>query len=86
MMPGIQYSLEVCEDGVYVRYVNSAKQKTQTHRKIESVEDFITFIKERAKKFRCQPDDFIIMCSSSMDFPEESTKNKKVIALAYALR
>ena len=86
MMPGIQYGLGVYKDGVYIRYVDSSKQKTQTRRKIVSVEDFVTFIKERAKKFKCEPDDFIIMCSSSMDFPDEYTKDKKVIKLAHDLR
>jgi hypothetical protein len=86
MMPGIQYGLGVEKDGVYIRYVDSSKQKKQTLRKIESVEDFVSFIKARAEKFKCTPDDFIIMCSSSMDFPDEYTKNKKVIKLAHALR
>lgn len=38
------------------------------------------------KNSEVKADDLIIMCSSSMDFPEEETKNKKVIALAHALR
>lgn len=86
MMPKIQYGLGVEEDGVYIRYIDTAKQKKPTLRKIESVNDFVTFIKTRAEKFKCTPDDFIIMCSSSMDFPEEVTKDKKIIKLAHAIR
>lgn len=86
MIPYIQYGLGVYKDGVYIRYVNSATQKTPTKRKVKSVSDFQNFIKSRIKKFNLNVDDLFVMCSSSMDFPEESTSNKKVIALAHALR
>ena len=85
MIPLIQYGLGVYEDGVYIRYQDTEKGK-EKRRLIKSVDDFATFIKLRSKKAKCNPDDFIIMCSSSMDFPKEYTNNKKVIALARALR
>jgi hypothetical protein len=50
------------------------------------MDDFIAFLKARIKKFKLKADDLIIMCSSSMDFPEQETKDKKVIALARELR
>lgn len=86
MMPGIQYTLGVEKDGVYIRYVNSSKQKTPSKRKVTSVEDFVAFVKARLKKFKCKPEDLIIMCSSSMDFAKEYTKDRAVIKLADALR
>lgn len=86
MMPGIQFGLGVESDGVYIRFVKTAKQKKQTKRKIESVDDFISFIKEKAKAAKCNPDDLIIMCSSSMDFADEYTKDPNVIKLANDLR
>ncbi len=88
MMPGIQYSLGVEKDGVYVRYVNKANTPYHRHlrRKLTSMNDLIAFLHKRAKKFKVKAEDFIVMGSSSLDFPEEYTKSKKVIALANELR
>lgn len=86
MIPGIQFVLGVDEDGVYIRFVKTAKQKRQSRRKIKSVEDFVSFIKAKAKAANCEPDDLIIMCSSSMDFPHEYTKDTKVIKMARTIR
>lgn len=85
MIPFVQYGLGIDNDKVVLRYQDKAKGP-QIKRVIESVEDFVAFIKERCKKAKVKPDDLIIMCSSSMDFPEDSTDNKKTIALAHALR
>lgn len=85
MMPGIQFSLTVKQDGVYVRYRPSIKSSVKSKR-IESVKDFIGFIKRKARQAQCDPDDLIVICSSTMDFPEEETKDKAVIKLAHDLR
>ena len=86
MIPGIQYGLGVYEDGVYIRYQDTAKGK-QKRRKLTSRADFVAFMKARMAKFGILDDtELIISCSSSMDFPEDSTKDKKVIALARELR
>jgi hypothetical protein len=85
MIPHIQFGLGIYDDKVKIRFVKK-KNGPQIMREITSVEDFTDFIKEKAKAAKCEVDDLIIMCSSSMDFPEESTKNKKTIKLAHALR
>lgn len=85
MIPYIQYGLGIRDDRVELRYQNTAKGK-QLRRVITSVKDFQQFIIDRCKKAKVKPDDLIVMCSSSMDFPEDSTSNKKTIALARALR
>lgn len=88
MIPGIQYSLGVEKDGVYIRYVNRHNVPYSKHlrRKMTSMNDLIAFLHKRAKKFKVNSEDFIIMGSSSLDFPHEYTKRKKVIALANELR
>ena len=86
MIPGIQYGLGVYSDGVYIRYQNK-ENSPQRRRKLTSVADFRKFMLGRMKKFGIKSgNDLVISCSSTMDFPEEATKNKKVIALARALR
>jgi hypothetical protein len=85
MIPGIQFGLGVDKDGVYIRYVEIG-QKKERRRKVESVVDFSTFMIERSEKAGVLVDDFIVMCSSSMDFPEEYTSDKNVIKLARELR
>jgi len=86
MIPYIQYGLGVDEDGVYIRYQNTERGK-QLRRKLVNFEDFKQFIVGRMKKAGVKDaDDLIIMCSSSMDFPEEYTKDKAVIKLAHDLR
>lgn len=85
MIPLIQYGLTCKSDGVYLRYQDTDKGK-EKQLKIKSVEHLDQFLFERAKKAGCYVEDFIVMCSSSMDFPEESTGSKKVITLAHAVR
>lgn len=85
MIPFVQYGLGIENDKVMLRYQDTAKGP-QLKRIVESVADFASFITERCKKAKVKPDDLIIMCSSSMDFPEDSTDNKKTIALARKLR
>jgi hypothetical protein len=85
MMPGIQFGLGIVNGQVSIRFVETAGGP-QIQRPITSVEDFLTFIKAKADAAHCDPDDLIIMCSSSMDFPEEYTKDPKVIKLANDLR
>jgi hypothetical protein len=85
MIPKIQFGLGVDKGGVYIRFV-TRPGATEIKRKIKSVEDFITFIKTKARAAGCEPDDLIIMCSSSMDFPSEYNKDPKVIKLAKMIR
>lgn len=85
-MPGIQYGLGVETDQVMVRYQDTANGP-QLKRPVISVQDFVQFIKERMKRFKItDPDELVIMCSSSMDFPEDSTDNPATIKLARELR
>jgi hypothetical protein len=85
MIPHIQFGLGIYDDKVKIRYVER-EGGPQIKRVVTSVDDFIKFIKEKCKAAKCTPEDLIIMCSSSMDFPEDSTDNKKTIKLAKALR
>ena len=89
MIPIIQYGLGIQNDKVVLRYADTEKQgsfEKQKRRVVTSEQDFKSFMQARMKKYNLKADDLIIMCSSSMDFPEDSTNNKKTIALARALR
>ena len=89
MMPLIQYGLGISDDKVVLRYCDNEKQSSwekQKRRVITSVDDFARFMHERMKKYNLKEHDIIMMCSSSMDFPEDSTDNKATIKLARALR
>lgn len=85
MIPYVQYGLGIEDDKVMLRYQDTARGPQKKH-VVESVEDFAAFIKQRCDKAKIKFDDLIIMCSSSMDFPQDSTDNKKTIKLAKALR
>lgn len=54
---------------------------------VNSVLDYHCFFLAEAKKYNCDIDSLPpLMCSSSMDFPEDSTKSKTVIELANVIR
>ena len=85
----LQYGLGIRNNRVELRYADTERQRSWEHQKrrvVTSVDDFRNFIQSRMKKYKHTADDLIIMCSSSMDFPEDSTSNKKTIALAHELR
>ena len=86
MIPGIQYGLGIENDQVIVRYSNTINGPVHKH-PIKNKQEFIDFVVPRAKKAGAKNwADLIIVCSSSMDFPEDSTKKKATIRLARALR
>jgi hypothetical protein len=86
MIPLIQYVLGIKNDNVVLRFTSKEGQKRQTERVVKSETDFREFMLARMKKYNLKQEDLIIMCSSSMDFPEDDTENKATIALAHALR
>ncbi len=85
MIPRVQFTVGVRDDQVKVHFVER-EGGPRIERIITSVRDFARFIVDKAKAAKCQPDDLIILYSSSMDFPEDSTRNKVTIKLARALR
>jgi len=85
MIPNVQFGLGIEKDKVMLRFVEK-EGGPQVKREVTSVKDFTQFILAKAKAAKCEPDDLIIMCSSSMDFPEDSTTNKATIDLAHDLR
>lgn len=85
MIPKVQFGLGVDHRGVYMYYVPDVDAPKIT-RIITSVEDFVSFVKERASDVPCDPDDLLIVCSSEMDFPHEYNKDPEVIKLANTIR
>lgn len=85
MIPLIQFGLGIYDGKVQIRWQETVHGNEQ-RKVIETYDEFIAFLKERITIANCTPDDLIIVCSSSMDFPEEDTDDEKVIALAHQIR
>lgn len=79
------YCMGIHDDKVKIRYIEK-DGGPEVLREITSIKDYAHFLKGQMEKLRCELDDLCIMCSSSMDFPEDSTDNKKTIKLAHELR
>jgi hypothetical protein len=50
-------------------------------RRIKSVKDFMGFLQRMIRKHKIKEEELIVMGSSSMDFPKDSTKNKETLKL-----
>jgi hypothetical protein len=66
--------------------INCGVGNNDDYRVITSEEDFQEFLFDEAKRLGVTFFELNIMCSSSMDFPEDHTSNPETIALARALR
>ena len=53
---------------------------------IETPEEFVAWGEKEAARLGIDPENMTFMCSSSMDFPEDSTDDPDVIALAQWIR
>lgn len=77
------YTLGVDNDKVVLRWHACGRRHDL---ELNSVLDYIAFVLSTANEVGCDADDLTVMCSSSMDFPKDSTKNRATIKLAHALR
>lgn len=65
-------------------YVSDPESK---HHNFTSMAGFRKIMREIVVKYNIKgEDDLMIMCSSSMDFPEEYTSNKRLLNLVKKLR
>ena len=87
MIPLIQYSLTVGNTSrrLEVRYQNTERGRT-LHHVFQNGQEFKDWFERRAKKLKCSVDDFIVMASPSVDFPEEYTRHKATLKMCRALR
>lgn len=79
------FYMTVQKDSVVVKYTRFPSKKKVT-KKFKDYEDYLKFFNDILVKRGIKATDLTIMCSSSMDFPNEYTKKKSVIALANKLR
>jgi hypothetical protein len=77
------YVLSIRNDQVVI---NCGVGMNADYRVITSEEDFDEFLCDEALRRGVTTIDLNIMCSSSMDYPEDDTSNPATIALARALR
>ena len=75
------YNLSVNNDRIEVK-----SEGLTSVRVITDIQYYIRFFTSEAERIGCDIDDLTVMCSSSMDWPEDSTKNKETIALANEIR
>jgi hypothetical protein len=78
------FYLTIKNDNVVVEYEDSCKKEIT--RTFENIDDYAIFFSTIAKEAEVEFDDLIIMCSSSLDWPEDSTDNIETIKLADAIR
>ncbi len=52
---------------------------------ITSIDDYYTYFENEGKRLGCRVEDLQVYNSSTMDFPEDSTSNPTVLALAREL-
>ena len=77
------YIIGIRNDRVQISWRTRAG--TRRHQPIGSAADLRVFLAKQQAKYKCKADDFVIMHSSSMDFPEDSTSNEATIKLALLL-
>ena len=62
------------------------RNKRKGWRVVVDEKDMASFMAQIIAKFSIKPDECIVMCSSSLDFPEQYTKDPKIIAWANKIR
>jgi hypothetical protein len=82
--PATYFFLTIEYDNVVVKYDGTSGGKVT--RPIRDIEDYRQFFISKADEAGVDIDNFDVMCSSSIDFPEEHTKNPKTINLAREIR
>ncbi len=82
-----QYYLTCASDGVQIQAkIGSKPGEYVVVALVSSVRGYVDFFTAEMERFGLEEDDMIIMCSSSMDFPDEYTDNADIIALCDAIR
>jgi hypothetical protein len=79
-MDATVFFLTVEKDGLWVR------NHTGHRWKLKTVEQYNEFFARKARQYNLDIEDFTILCSSSLDFPEDYTRNKDTIALCNLIR
>lgn len=77
------YILGIRNDRVQISW--STRSGNRRYHALGSAADFRAFSAKQQAKYKCKADDLVVMCSSSMDFPEDATDNKATIKLAMLL-
>jgi len=83
-VPATYFFLTIEYDRLVVKYDGTDGGKIT--RPIRDIEDYRQFFISKANEAGVKLDDLDVMCSSSVDFVEEHTKNQEVIKLAREIR
>jgi hypothetical protein len=90
MIPIIQFSLNCRSDHIEVRHIPTLKGKLKRYRVTTKagLRRLLNAACTKLKKAGVEKpeEELIIICSSSLDFPQEYTKSKKIIDLCNWLR
>ena len=82
--PPTYFFLTIEEGWLVVKYTSTQGHAITRH--ITSEEDLNNFLGLKALNASCKPEDLVVQCSSSLDFPEEEGASQEVIALCDAIR
>jgi len=77
------YFFMTVEGGRLVVKYDSTEQGAEVTRVIHSMQDYYDFFTSKQHE---AGGDITVMCSSSMDFPEEYTEDADVVALCHSIR
>lgn len=81
------YYLSCAEDGVQIQAKSGPKPGDYVVvALVTTANAYVEFFEAEMKKFDLEETDLHILCASSMDFPEEYTDRKEVVALCDAIR
>jgi hypothetical protein len=82
-----QYYLSCKDDGVQIEAKCGSKPgEYVVVALVTTANAYVEFFEAEMKRFGLEEDDIFIMCSSSMDHPDEYTDRQDIIALCDAIR
>lgn len=62
------------------------KMKSKTLATLKTHDDYVSFFRNVCEETGLRPEDLVIMCSSSLDFPKDETDDASVIELCHQIR
>jgi hypothetical protein len=82
--PTTSFLLSIERNRVMVRYDGTSGGKIT--RPIKDENDYYQFLYSKADEANVQLEELRVLCSSSLDFPEEHTRNEATLKLAATIR
>ena len=69
-----------------IMYLQWKDKNSWTKKRVRSVDEICQFIAEELDNRNLATEDYMVMCSSTLDWPEDETSNRKTIELCNQIR